>query len=130
MRHFRIPLSTLSALATCVLLAASVAGCEDLNWPFHRPESRSSSSPGDDTGSGSASECADIRAQIKDNQESRREAPTTSTNQDIVDASEGKADKRIDDLQTRYDALDCPSDVAPGPGRLPPLQPAPGAISR
>ncbi len=130
MRHFRITFTTLPALANCALLALGVTGCEDINWPFHRPESRATSSPSDDTGSGNASECADIRAQIKDNQESRREAPTTSTNQDIVDASAGKADKRIDDLQTRYDALDCPSDTTPGPGRLPPLQPAPGAISR
>jgi hypothetical protein len=122
--------TTLSAIATCAVLGAGMAGCEDLNWPFHRPESKSTSSPGEASGSGNDSECADIRAQIKDNQESRREAPTTSTNQDIVDASEGKADKRIDDLQTRYDALDCPSDVPPGLGRLPPLQPAPGAVNR
>ncbi len=127
MRHFR---TTLPAIATCTLLAASIAGCEDLNWPFHRPTSTSTSSPGEDSGGGNASECADIRAQIKDNQESRREAPTISTNQDIVDASAGKADKRIDDLQTRYDALDCPSDNTPRTNRLPPLQPAPGAISR
>jgi hypothetical protein len=127
MRHSR---SVLPAIVTCLLLSSALCGCEDLNWPFHRPQSSSTSSPGDDGGSGNASECADIRAQIKDNQESRREAPTTSTNQDIVDASAGKADKRIDDLQTRYDALDCPSDVTPGPGRQPPLQPAPGAVSR
>jgi hypothetical protein len=126
LRHFR---TTLPALVTCALLGLAVSGCEDLNWPFHRPQSSSSSSPGEDI-SGNSSECADIRAQIKDNQESRREAPTTSTNQDIVAASEGKADKRIDDLQTRYDALDCPSDESPGTSRLPPLQPAPGAISR
>ena len=44
--------------------------------------------------------------------------------------AEGKADKRIDDLQTRYDTLDCPSDESPGRGRLPPLQPAPGAVNR
>jgi hypothetical protein len=127
MRHFR---SAFPAITTCLLLGLVLCGCEDLNWPFHRPQSSSTSSPGDDSGNGNASECADIRAQIKDNQESRREAPTTSTNQDIVDASEGKADKRIDDLQTRYNALDCPSDESPRSNRLPPLQPAPGAISR
>ncbi len=127
MQHFR---TILPAIAICALLGAGMAGCEDLNWPFHRAQSTSTSSPGEDNGGGNASECADIRAQIRDNQESRREAPTTSTNQDIVAASEGKADKRIDDLQTRYDALDCPSDSEPNRARLPPLQPAPGAPSR
>jgi hypothetical protein len=127
LHHLR---TILPAVVTCALLGAGVAGCEDLNWPFHRAQSTSTSSPGEDNGSGNASECADIRAQIKDNQESRREAPTTSTNQDIVSASEGKADKRIEDLQTRYEALDCPSDEAPNRGRLPPLQPAPGAVNR
>ena len=127
LRHFR---PSLTVITSCLLLGVGLAGCEDLNWPFHRAQSSSTSSPGDDSGSGNASECADIRAQIKDNEESRREAPTTSTNQDIVNASAGKADKRIDDLQTRYDALDCPSDESPRPNRLPPLQPAPGAVSR
>jgi len=120
----------LPAVATCALSGLVLAGCEDLNWPFHRAQSTSTSAPGDDNSNGNASECADIRAQIKDNQESRREAPTTSTNQDIVNASEGKADKRIDDLQTRYDSLDCPSDESPTRSRLPPLQPAPGAGNR
>lgn len=112
------------------LLSLSTAGCEYLNWPFHRSHSNSNSSPGEDIGGGNSSECADIRAQIKDNQESRREAPTTSTNPDIVSASQGKADKRIEDLQTRYEALDCPSDETPRDNHVPPLQPAPGAISR
>jgi hypothetical protein len=138
MRHLRtsLPAARLAArfsLGTVLALGLAglgLAGCEDLNWPFHRAQSTSTSSPGEDNGNGNASECADIRAQIRDNQESRREAPTTSTDQDIVNASEGKADKRIDDLQTRYDTLDCPSDESPGRGRLPPLQPAPGAVNR
>ena len=108
-----------------------MAGCEDVNWPFHRAHSTSTSTPGEESSGGNAAECADIRAQIRENQESRRQAPTTSTNQDIVNASQGKADKRIEDLQMRYDALECPSAEAPGRGgRLPPLQPAPGAVNR
>src|ERR1039458_187355 len=62
--------------------------------------------------------------------ETRREAPTTSTDSDIVDAAQGKADKRIDDLRQRYDALDCPADSAARRNRLPPLQPAPGGGNR
>jgi hypothetical protein len=132
---------TRSKLAYAAMLAALLVGvsaCEEINWPFHRAQSSSGSAPADaaagsnGTTSGD-SECADLLAQIRDNQESRREAPTTSTNPDIVNAAQGKADKRIDDLQQRYDQLDCPSadsDAARRPGRQPPLQPAPGAVNR
>jgi len=80
--------------------------------------------------SGSDAECADIRVQLKDAQEARREAPTTSTNPDIVSAAQGKADKRIEDLRQRYDALDCPEEATQTPAKEPPLQPAPGAVNR
>lgn len=132
--------SKLAYAATLAALLVSVSACEDINWPFHRAHSSSSSAPADAaTGNSNGnttdgdSECADLRAQIRNYQESRREAPTTSTNPDIVNAAQGKADKRIDDLQRRYDELDCPSsdsDATNRPGRQPPLQPAPGAINR
>jgi hypothetical protein len=130
--------SRVTRAATLAVLAITVSACEDLNWPFHRARSSSSSAPADASSGGNQasgdmnSECADLLAQIRDSQETRREAPTTSINPDIVDASQGKADKRIDDLQQRYEELDCPAaDAAANrPGRQPPLQPAPGAINR
>jgi hypothetical protein len=112
--------------AICCLLLLGVSGCEDLNWPFHRARESSSSTAGDNGGGDIAAECADLRGQIKDNEEMRREAPTTTTDTDIVNAAQGKADKRIDDLRQRYDELDCPADSSGGSNRLPPLQPAPG----
>jgi hypothetical protein len=128
-KNFRQSERILGAAVLAALLLV-VGGCEDINWPFHRAHS-SANTPDQANGGDSDSECADIQAQIKDNQESRREAPTTSTNPDIVNASEGKADKRIEDLQQRYEQLDCPSAASDSrPGRQPPLQPAPGAVNR
>jgi hypothetical protein len=112
--------------AICCLLLLGVAGCEDLNWPFHRARESSTSTAGDNGGNDIAAECADLRGQIKDSEEMRREAPTTSTDTDIVNAAQGKADKRIENLRQRYDEMDCPADSSEGPSRLPPLQPAPG----
>jgi hypothetical protein len=106
-----------------------LAGCSDLNWPFHHPGASDSAATakGGAEVDQSTAECANIRAQIKDNEETRREAPATTTDADIVNAAQAKADKRIDDLRQRADALDCPNDSSAGESkRMPPLQPAPG----
>jgi len=100
-----------------------------MSWLHHSRPASESSGAADESGDNSA-ECADIRAQIRDSEEKKREAPVTSINPDIVSAAEGKAELRIEELRQRYDALDCPGDAAPSPGRVPPLQPAPGAINR
>ncbi len=115
-------------ISLCSLSLLLVAGCSDLNWPFHHPGAPEGSAPTEHSaGSDSASECADIQAQIRDSETARREAPATSTDADIVNAAQGKADKRIDDLRQRADNLDCPSEPATGDAiRVPPLQPAPG----
>lgn len=107
-------------------LALSLAACVDAGWPFHRHETpvRASAAAGESDGGGD-SECADIRSQIRASEEQRREAPVTSTDPEIVSASLGKADKRIEELRSRYAELDCPSDRMPQPGRVPPLPPAP-----
>jgi hypothetical protein len=128
----------LAAAALWGLLPVLVlAGCSDLNWPFHHPSSApvsvntgGTSAGGDST----AAECADIRAQIRQNAAERREAPATTTDPNIVDAAQGKADKRIDDLHQRAEAMDCPSDAptdAPSQSnRMAPVQPAPGGGNR
>jgi hypothetical protein len=117
-----------AAAACCALLLLAVSGCEDFNWPYHRASASTSALPADSSGAAdNAAECANIQAQIKDSEETRREAPTTSTDTDIVSAAQGKADKRIDDLRQRYDAMDCPTESSPGrSSRQAPLQPAPG----
>ena len=115
-----------ATLGAVLLLSSS--GCSDLNWPFHRAGASDASTSTDSEDS--AAECADIQAQIRANEESLREAPATSVNPDIVDAAQARAQKHIDDLRERYASLDCPGDASPRPARVPPLQPAPGAINR
>ncbi len=109
-------------LSLCV---GALGGCADFNWPYHRSAQSAPVLTGD-SAADSAAECANVAAQIKDSQEERREAPTLTTDSDIVNASQGKADKRIDDLRQRYEAMDCPADTAPHLNRQAPLQPAPG----
>jgi hypothetical protein len=114
----------------------ALAGCSDLNWPFHHPEATTPATAADRAAGGDsvAAECANIRAEIRGNAETRREAPATTTDPNIVDATQGKADKRIEDLHQRADALDCPSDAptdSPSQSnRMPPVQPAPGGGNR
>lgn len=114
----------------------ALAGCSDLNWPFHHPSASVSDTTGSSAGADDsiAAQCADIRAQIRENAAERREAPATTTDPDIVDAAQGKADKRIDDLHQRADAMDCPSDAATDSpsqsNRMAPVQPAPGGGNR
>ena len=119
-----ITFKNLILCGSCAALLGT-SGCGDFNWPFHRAHASAATSA-----EGNSDECADIRGQIRDAQEARREAPTTTTNPDIVNAAQGKADKRIEDLRRRYDDLDCPGDASMRPGRQPPLQPAPGGGSR
>lgn len=78
-----------------------------------------------------ASQCAQLRSDIRAYQEDRREAPSTSTSPQIVDAAEGKADHHIDDLRQQLDDLDCPSDSDASSKTRPlaPLPPAPGGNS-
>jgi hypothetical protein len=115
-----------------MLLLVATAGCEDMRWPFHHPQTAPADAAPADAGTANGNgnaECADLLSQMRQNQQLRRQAPTTSTDPDIVSASQGRADKRIEDSQRRYDELDCPAadaDAAIRPGRQAPLQPAPG----
>ena len=82
---------------------------------------------GADAATDKKAQCASIRDQIRSNQESLREAPATSVSSSIVESSEARAQKHIDDLRQQYDDLDCPDDSSSDmPGKVPPLQPAPG----
>jgi hypothetical protein len=107
----------------------SLSACDDISWPFHRdsaPEPPVSSSGGD-AAADKAAQCANIRAQIRSNEESQREAPATSVSASIVESSQARSQKHIDDLHAQYDELDCPDESASDtPARLAPIQPAPG----
>jgi len=130
------PLSgALQALLWSAALLLLAEGCSYISMPVLR--SRASDSPSIVAAPASgadptAAECAQLRAEIRSNQQAVREAPTTSTSPQIVAAAEAKADKRIDDTRARLDELDCPAEddgtgvkVRP----LAPMPPAPGAVS-
>ena len=103
----------------------ALGGCGEFSWPYHRDTT--ATIPVSPSGADAvAAECDSIRTEIRANQETRREAPTTTTVSDIVDAAQAKADQRIEELQQRADALDCPSEPSGPPIRTPPLQRAPG----
>ena len=71
--------------------------------------------------------CADLRGQIRSAQADERAAPTTSTDEDIVNASLAKADQRIADLQQQYEQLGCSDAELPSSHvRAPVVPPAPG----
>jgi hypothetical protein len=128
----RPPLPGYRVLARVALgmgLLLLMAGCDGISAPRLR-----SSEPHDtvaaDGSDPAASQCQELRDQIRANQESVREAPATSTSPQIVAAAEGKADQRIDELRSRLDGLNCAPDSSDTSTRLhglPPLPPAPGA---
>jgi hypothetical protein len=92
------------------------------------PPIASATPDGTDT---TAAQCAQLRSEIRGNQQAIREAPTISTSPEIVAAAEAKADKRIDDTRTQLDALDCPPEPDNGGKmrQLAPMPAAPGAVS-
>jgi hypothetical protein len=130
------PLSgAVQTLLCAAALLLVLEGCGYISIPVLR--SRASDAPSTVAAPASgadptAAECAQLRADIRSNQQAVREAPTTSTSPQIVAAAEAKADKRIDDKRARLDELDCPAEdddsgvkVRP----LAPMPPAPGGVS-
>lgn len=77
-----------------------------------------------------ADQCRDLASDIRAEQATERAAPSTSINEDIVNAKLAKADKRIERLQQQYDSLGCSgSDRPTTHERVPQLPPAPGALT-
>jgi len=73
--------------------------------------------------------CSQLRADIRSEQSTERTAPSTSTDEDIVAASEAKADQKIAQLQQQYDQLGCSAEqLPPTHSRTPLLPPAPGGL--
>jgi len=107
----------------------SLSACGYISLPFHRDSAVSAPEvpPGADAAAEKKTQCASIRDQIRSNQESLREAPATSVSASIVESAQARAQKHVDDLRAQYDDLDCPDDSSSDmPGKLPPVQPAPG----
>jgi TolA-binding protein len=75
-------------------------------------------------------QCSDLRAQIREQQLDEQQAPNTSVSEQIVQAKEAHADQHIQDLQDRYNSLDCPTVAGP-PSHTPlvPVSPASNGLS-
>ena len=121
----------------CLLLVPAllaVGACSDVSWPWSRHPDTATVGPvapgsngGSDKGSDNDADCARLQAEIRDNEERRRNATTESTSPEIVAAAEAKAGQQIDTLRARFDALDCPGEADPRYRRAP-VTPAPGAL--
>lgn len=113
---------TLTRLSPAVLTALSATLLTSACSLFHHEPSVAASTSGTQQ-----DECERLRAQIRAEQQRERQAPTTSTDENIVNAAQAKADHRLDDLQTQYDAQNCSSaERPPARSRTPPLPAAPG----
>lgn len=65
-------------------------------------------------------ECSALRADIASGRYNQRNAAPTTTSPIIAEANEAKAQKKIDDLQKRYDDMGCVGPAKP----LSPVNPA------
>ena len=75
-------------------------------------------------------QCSQLRAEIREQQLDEQQAPNTSVSEPIVQAKEAHADQRIQNLQDRYDSLDCATVVGPRSHTpLVPVSPAPDGLS-
>jgi hypothetical protein len=118
----------LRTAGTSALLVLAASCSDGLPVLRSQADSRITASP--NSADPAAAQCQALRDQIRSNQESGREAPTISTSPQIVAAAEGKADQRIDELQSRLDTLDCADQGNPdahSKARIAPLPPAPNA---
>jgi hypothetical protein len=121
--------SRISRTACASALLALAASCSG-DLPVLRSQADSRITASADSADPAAAQCQTLRDQIRSNQESEREAPTISTSPQIVAAAQGKADQRIDELQSRLDTLDCANEGSPDSRsrpRIAPLPPAPNA---
>lgn len=106
----------------CILVLAGVAGCGNLQWRDAAPVRVDQPEPA--TPEALEAECSRLRGEIRHNQITAQQAPSTTAAPIIADASIGKADRNIDKLQQRYDDLGCASHADQSPGAPAPAAPA------
>jgi hypothetical protein len=103
--------------------ALTLTGCSY----FHNTPATAAATPS--TPAEQQAQCAQLAAEIRTYQAKQRQAPTISTDEDIVNAAEAKADNRLEDLQSQYNDMDCSAAaLPPARARTPPLPPAPGGV--
>jgi hypothetical protein len=106
----------------CIALIAGVAACGDLQWRDAAPVKVDQPEPA--TPEALEAECSRLRGEIRHNQITAQQAPSTTAAPIIADASIGKADHNIDLLQQRYDYLGCANHADQSPGAPAPAAPA------
>jgi len=106
----------------CIALLACITGCSDLQWRDAAPVKVDQPEPA--TPEALEAECSRLRGEIRHNQITAQQAPSTTAAPIIADASIGKADRNIDRLQQRYDDLGCASHADQSPGAPAPASPA------
>jgi hypothetical protein len=107
----------------CFALLLGIAACSGLQWRDDTPVRVDQPEPS--TPEALDTECDRLRAEIRRNQVTAQQAPSTTSTPIIADASIGKADRNIDLLQQRYGELDCPNHPDKGQSTPAPAAPAP-----
>jgi hypothetical protein len=106
----------------CIALLAGMTACGELQWRDAAPVKADQPEPA--TPEALAAECSRLRGEIRHNQITAQQAPSTTSAPIIADASIGKADRNIDRLQQRYGDLGCASQADQSPGAPAPAMPA------
>jgi hypothetical protein len=104
----------LMALTGLAMLGA--AGCSTWHAPeLRQPATEHANLPEPATADERTAECSRLRTELRRNQIAEQEAPTTTTSPIIAEASEAKADRNIEIIQSRYAELECdaPADTKP-----------------
>ncbi len=104
----------LLALLSAAVVAASA--CSTWHPPaLRQPATEPSSLPDPATAEERVAECDRLRTELRRNQIARQEAPDTTTSPIIAEASEAKADRNIDIIQSRYRELECDAPATAKP---------------
>lgn len=103
-------------IAGLVLVVLTAAACSTWHAPeLRQPATEPSNLPEPATADERTAECDRLRTDLRRNQIARQEAPDTTTSPIIAEASEAKADRNIDIIQSRYSELACdaPANTKP-----------------
>jgi hypothetical protein len=103
-------------LGGLALAGLASAACSTWHPPeLRQPATEPSSLPEPATADERIAECDRLRTELRRNQVARQEAPDTTTSPIIAEASEAKADRNIDIIQSRYSELACDAPVSAKP---------------
>lgn len=103
-------------LAGLALAGLAASACSTWHPPaLRQPATEPSNLPEPATADERTAECDRLRTELRRNQIARQEAPDTTTSPIIAEASEAKADRNIDIIQSRYSELACDAPAGTKP---------------